>query len=74
MQSKKVSIDKALALNQSWKKSAKPHELRNLFYKQYKKHESDFTSFTQDLIHTKSITKRVIRKIFRTLGYNQLPI
>lgn len=33
MQSKKVSIDKALALNQSWKKSAKPHELRNLFYK-----------------------------------------
>lgn len=74
MQSKKVSIDKALALNQSWKKSAKTHELRNLFYKQYKKHESDFTSFTQDLIHTKSITKRVIRKIFRTLGYNQLPI
>ena len=48
------------------------HKFKSL--QQYKKHESDFTSFTQDLIHTKSITKRVIRKIFRTLGYNQLPI
>lgn len=74
MNSKEININKALESNKSWHESAKVHELRNLFYKQYKKHESDFTSFTQDLIHTKSITKRVIRKIFRTLGYNQLPI
>jgi len=74
MKAKEVNIDKALASNKSWQESAKVHELRNLFYKKYREHTFDFTSFIQDLIHTESITKRIIRKLFRILGYNQLPI
>ena len=74
MEAKEVNIDRALTSNKSWQESAKIHELRNLFYKKYRKHNSDFTVFVQDLVHTKSIIKRIIRKIFRTLGYKQLPI
>lgn len=74
IKAKEVNINQALASNKSWEKSAKVHEMRNLFYKEYRKHDLDFNSFTQDLIHTKCIIKRIIRKIFRILGYKQLPI
>lgn len=70
----KVDVKTALQSNQSWNVAAKKHELHDKFFKKYRKHHSDFERFVNDLVHTKSLSKRVLRKLFRMIGLTQLPV
>lgn len=69
-----VCVKKAIETNISWEKSAYRHELHDYFFKTYKLHVNDFSHFVDDLVCTKSFIKKVIRKIFRLIGYRQLPV
>lgn len=69
-----INIDEAISCNKSWENSACKHEMHDYFFKNFKKHETDFDTFCKELVHTTNIRKRCIRKIFRIFGYKQLPI
>ena len=69
-----VDIEAALQSNKSWSVAAKKHELHDKFFRNYRKHSSDFERFVNDLVHTNSLAKRVLRKMLRIIGIAQLPI
>ena len=70
----KVDVKAALQSNKSWNVAAKKHELHDKFFKKYRKHHSDFERFVNDLVHTNSLPKRVLRKLLRMIGLTQLPV
>ena len=69
-----VDVEAALRTNKSWRFAAKEHELHDIFFHNYRKHYSDFERFVKDLVHTNSLSKRVLRKMFRIIGFTQLPV
>ncbi len=69
-----LDIEAALRSNKSWSESAKKHELHDKFFRDYRKHYSDFESFVKDLVHTNRLSKRVLRKLMRIIGIKQQPV
>lgn len=70
----KVVVEDALLANSSWDNPSCRHELHDYFFLNYRRNSCNFNQFVDDLICTKSLTKRIVRKIFRFMGYKQLPL